>query len=231
MHSFEHYMPPSASTAVHPRPRLRLSADVRAAKLLDSALLEFSNCGYAAATVEAVANRAGLSKSGFYAHFSSKEAVFETLLENLLMPRIPNVWAGLEQGVPLRDVIDAYIDSSYEQLLAPTSIALLKVMIADSHRLVHLSQRWERSVLDPYLRVQQDLIDRCVARGLMRRSPMTDRFSMVISPVIFLSIRAMAMLDADADEVAHQRESHRELLYMLLEPSPANCTCGFCPSN
>lgn len=228
MYRFEHHMPPSASTAVHPRPRLRLSADVRAAKLLDSALLEFSNCGYAAATVEAIANRAGLSKSGFYAHFSSKEAVFETLLDNLLMPRAANVWAGLEQGVPLREVIDGYIDNAYEQLLAPTSIALLKVMIADSHRLAYLSKRWEKSMLDPYIRVQQDTIDRCVERGLVRRSSMTDRFSMAISPLVFLSVRAMVMLDADADEVACQRESHRVLLYMLLEPSPAKCTCGFC---
>ena len=101
-------------------------------------------------------------------------------------------------------------------------------MIADSHRLAYLSKRWEKSMLDPYIRVQQDTIDRCVERGLVRRSPMTDRFSMAISPLVFLSVRAMVMLDADADEVACQRESHRELLYMLLEPSPAKCTCGLC---
>ncbi len=201
-----------------PRSRQRMSPQIRSANLLDAALVEFSTHGYTAATVEAIAHRAGLSKSGFYAHFPSKEAVFEALLGNLLMPRGCNPWQTLEDGVPVREVVDSFIDNAYEQLLSPTAITLLKVMIADNKRVAPLSQRWERSVLDPYLRVQQDVIDRCVAHGLLRRSPMTERFTMAISPLIYMAIRAMVLESADPDEVDRQRESHRQLLYLLLEP-------------
>lgn len=198
--------------------RQRMAPEMRVTRLLDAALVEFSANGYMAATVEAIARRAGLSKSGFYAHFPSKEAVFEALLGNLLMPRFRNPWQALENGVPVREVIDGFIDNAYEQLLSPTAITLLKVMIADNKRVAPLSQRWERSVLGPYLRVQQDVIDRCVARGLLRRNPMTERFTMAISPLIYMAIRAMVLENADPDEVARQRESHRQLLYLLLEP-------------
>lgn len=195
-----------------------MSPQVRSANLLDAALVEFSTHGYMAATVEAIAHRAGLSKSGFYAHFPSKEAVFEALLGNLLMPRFRNPWQALEDGVPIREVIDGFIDNAYEQMLSQTVIALMKVMIADHGRVAHLTRRWERLVLDPYIRAQQDVIDRCVARGLVRRNPMTERFTMAISPLIYMAIRAMVLESADPDEVARQRESHRQLLYLLLEP-------------
>ncbi len=33
-----------------------------------------------------------------------------------------------------------------------------------------------------------------------------------------MAIRAMVLESADPDEVARQRESHRQLLYLLLEP-------------
>ncbi len=198
--------------------RQRMAPEMRATRLLDAALVEFSANGYTAATVEAIARRAGLSKSGFYAHFPSKEAVFEALLDNQLMPRFGNPWQALENGVPVREVIDGFIDNAYEQLLSPTAITLLKVMIVDNKRVAPLSRRWERSVLDPYLRVQQDVIDRCVARGLLRSNPMTERFTMAISPLVYMAIRAMVLESANSDEVARQRESHRQLLYLLLEP-------------
>ena len=60
--------------------RVRLAADVRSEKILDSALAEFSRHGYLATTIEDIARGAGLVKSGFYDHFRSKEVVFETLL-------------------------------------------------------------------------------------------------------------------------------------------------------
>ncbi|MGL6234836.1 MAG: TetR/AcrR family transcriptional regulator [Segniliparus sp.] len=48
----------------------------REAALLDAAVLEFSLCGYAATSVEAVAARAGVSKSLIHAYFDTKEGLY-----------------------------------------------------------------------------------------------------------------------------------------------------------
>ena len=63
--------------------RRRLPPAVRVGQILDAALQEFSQAGYAGARMDDIALRAGLSKGGLYAHFDSKEAVFEALLERL----------------------------------------------------------------------------------------------------------------------------------------------------
>lgn len=66
------------------RKRVRLTPDIRIGLILDAALAEFSRNGFAATRIEDIAAHAGLSKAGLYAHFASKEAIFEALLVRTL---------------------------------------------------------------------------------------------------------------------------------------------------
>src|SRR5262245_40274244 len=52
----------------------------RPAELLDAALNEFFEKGFAAARLEDIAARAGVSKGTIYLYFDSKEDVFEALV-------------------------------------------------------------------------------------------------------------------------------------------------------
>ena len=52
--------------------------------LLDAARAEFSRAGLAAARVEDIARRAGVSKGAFYLHFDSKEAAFLAIVQRFL---------------------------------------------------------------------------------------------------------------------------------------------------
>jgi AcrR family transcriptional regulator len=50
-------------------------------RLLDAALFEFSREGYAGASVRGITRLLGMRESGFYAHFSSKQAAYDALFE------------------------------------------------------------------------------------------------------------------------------------------------------
>jgi AcrR family transcriptional regulator len=52
--------------------------------LLEAARAEFARAGLAAARVEDVARRAGVSKGAFYLHFASKEDAFREILQRFL---------------------------------------------------------------------------------------------------------------------------------------------------
>jgi AcrR family transcriptional regulator len=56
-------------------------AEATRAKLLEAALRVISRNGYERATVDAIAEAAGVSKGAFYGHFPSKEAAFSTLMQ------------------------------------------------------------------------------------------------------------------------------------------------------
>lgn len=66
--------------------RRRLPATVRATQILDAALRVFAEKGIAASRIDDIAAVAGLSKGGIYAHFKSKEEIFEALLTRATSP-------------------------------------------------------------------------------------------------------------------------------------------------
>jgi len=53
-------------------------------RILDAALETFARSGYDAASVSEICRQAGVTKGGFYHHFSSKQALFLELLERWL---------------------------------------------------------------------------------------------------------------------------------------------------
>lgn len=84
---------PSAPTA---RPsRVRLKPEVRSRLILEAAQVEFGAKGFTATRIEDIAARAGLTKTGVYAHFPGKGAIFEALLDQVLLnarPETAAVW-------------------------------------------------------------------------------------------------------------------------------------------
>jgi AcrR family transcriptional regulator len=64
------------------RPRLRLAPELRRGEILDGALAEFSERGYAQATLEHVAERIGVTKGCLYHHFESKEQLLVELIRD-----------------------------------------------------------------------------------------------------------------------------------------------------
>src|SRR5690242_704885 len=58
----------------------RLGARDGREALLNAAMEVFAASGYAPATVDAIAQAAGMSKAGFYWHFESKEAIFTAMI-------------------------------------------------------------------------------------------------------------------------------------------------------
>jgi AcrR family transcriptional regulator len=70
----------STATSAGPGPR-RLTADARRRQLFDVALALFAEHGYAATTMDDIAEAAGVTKPLVYQHFDSKRALYLELLD------------------------------------------------------------------------------------------------------------------------------------------------------
>jgi AcrR family transcriptional regulator len=77
-------------------PRVVKHPDVRRSELLDCAQALFFERGYERTTVGDIIEKAGVSKGGFYHHFSSKEEMLEALAARLAQEAVARVQDVLE---------------------------------------------------------------------------------------------------------------------------------------
>ncbi|MFJ5428061.1 TetR/AcrR family transcriptional regulator [Pectobacterium actinidiae] len=197
------------------RKRVRLSPEVRRQQILDAALVEFSALGFAGATTARIARRAGTTQSNIYVHFADKEEIFETLLRQVLVPN-KGLWAPIEEGRNASEVIDTFLNDAYERMTA-TSIATIRLLITEGHRVPDLIRRWFNEAVEPVRAEQHRRIEQYVAAGKMKPSPLSKDFSFITSPLVHAAVMTMIFPeDIARNAITQIRETHRQSLHLLL---------------
>lgn len=221
--------PAPDATARQPRNR-RLPAQERQDQILDAALLVFSERGFGAARMDDIAERAGMSKGGLYAHFRSKEAVFEAVLQRMLMPDLlfsEQVAGSAEADVALQDssslasAIDEFLERAYGRLKDERFVRTLHLLIAEGPRAPHALKPWNLRHAE-LLRKQQAAVTQAVSSGQLRDSALTDMVQLIHAPVLLAAILRF-LQDAESVQVtlAKLRAAHRRLLLESLAPKAA----------
>ena len=209
----------ASETGQAPAARRRLAPQVRVTQILDAALAEFSDHGFAATTMDDIARRCGLSKGGLYAHFASKDEIFEALLHRSLAP--PQ-W----QGAPAPAVQEGtrafarwLVDRLHADLLErPAAVVTLRLLAAERGRVKELVELWEHNVMRPnvallaqLLRARSDCLG--LPPSIIVREPW-----LVVSPLMH-ALLTRVILDRDPlMDIDGLRDSHVELLCELLDP-------------
>ena len=206
-------------TAKKPRRRY-LPAAKRKQEILDAALTEFASNGYSSTTMESIAASAKISKAGIYAHYRSKEEIFQALMMTVLTPAKPvdSSWMPETDNPSVEDIVDAFLAQQYDKLEDPAVLTTFRLLISESVRVPELIQHWHSQVIDRRVQRDQLIVDECVRRGLLRKSPITDNFFLAAAPSLQWVILAVLFNDTDTDRLHNLRHAHRELLLELLRP-------------
>ena len=113
--------------------------------IVDAAARVFLEQGYGAASMDAIAAEAVVSKQTVYSHFGSKEALFEAIIQGKcreLMPPDSLKWsAGQDHEKTLRLFAHGFLMT----ILAAPSTALFRVVIAESVRFPELAAIFYRA--------------------------------------------------------------------------------------
>ncbi|MDN5862221.1 MAG: TetR/AcrR family transcriptional regulator [Salinisphaera sp.] len=115
------------------------AANPRVRRILSAAQGSFASHGYSTASMDAIADKAGVSKATVYAHFDSKERLFEAVVirecEDFLQRlEIP---ADVEQ-MPLRPALQRIAANFLELILTTRALSIYRIAIAESRRFPRL---------------------------------------------------------------------------------------------
>lgn len=202
------------------RTRFRRRKEDRPGEITEAAMAEFSERGYDATPVAAVAKRAGVSKGLLYLYFKTKEDLFKAVVRNFIAPKLQ----ALEKAVAESDLTASdflrgpFLDFARDLPRSRVRF-LLRLMIAEGHKHPDLTRWYWENVVSHALDALRALIARGVRDGEFRPSAL-DRFpQLLISPVVFsvlwtLVFQKHQKLDTDALLEAH--------VEMLLDTVGAN---------
>ena len=198
-------------------PRRRLPADVRAGQILDAALVEFSACGYAAARMDDIARRCGLSKGGIYVHFKAKDELFAALLERSLTPQALDE-AEAPAALGPRALAEWLVDNLYSTIGHPGSVATLRLLIAEGDRVPALVSLWQQNVIQP----RMDTLARIVqSQPWAQGSVLACEPWLVISPLVHALVAQLVPSTCGPHSIEDFRKGHVTMLCALLEERAA----------
>ncbi|MBP5979907.1 MAG: TetR/AcrR family transcriptional regulator [Halomonas sp.] len=199
------------------RKRTRLPPEVRRQYILDAALDEFSMSGFEGATVERIARQAGITKAGLYAHFTSKEALFEALLDTIMLPiAADNVWS-LSSASTLEAAIDSFLDTLYGDDKSTRRLTIMRLLIVESGRNPQRVQQWYQQTYRPYIEKRQRVLESYLRQHTSHTALTPGQIALAFSPAVLAMFWQMIIGgESAASEIAAIKASHREVMLRLL---------------
>lgn len=140
--------------------------EARRHALMAAAAAVFIRDGYAAASMDRVAQEAGMSKRTLYRLFPSKAALFEATIHDSLIP--PLLDPGLAPEPELHLALARMLEAAGRHLLALRPAGIFRLVIAEQGRSPELAETFHRVLVRRGATALQRLIALEMERGRLR---------------------------------------------------------------
>jgi AcrR family transcriptional regulator len=189
------------------RRRTRLDPATRRAAILDEALIAFGERGYAETALTDVGRGIGVSKSGVYHYFETKEALFEAVLRERVVPIIVADEALVAEHVgSARELVATLVRRLWEVTSTPAQARLALVAQMELPRFPAAAELFMREVILRWRAVLRVALVRGIERGEFADTLDADALAEEIPMMVIGVVTAQLVLGAFApSEVTEAR--------------------------
>jgi AcrR family transcriptional regulator len=151
------------------QPKFQRRAEDRPGEICSAALEVFSEKGFAAAKLDEIARRAGVSKGTLYLYFKDKEDLFRAVVRTTVVPNIDAMRATVEGAdLPFAQVVRIVLPG-FAAITGRVRLgAVAKMVIGESRNFPELAKVWHDEVVTKALGMIGGLIERAQAKGEVR---------------------------------------------------------------
>jgi AcrR family transcriptional regulator len=151
------------------RPKFQRRAEDRPREICSAALELFAEKGFAAAKLDEIAKRAGVSKGTLYLYFTDKEQLFRAVVRNTIAPNLETVRTSLIQtGLPFAELVRLFLANFVEMKKRVPIGAVAKMVISESRNFPELARVWHDEVVSKGIGTVIALIEMAQAKGEVR---------------------------------------------------------------
>jgi AcrR family transcriptional regulator len=190
-----------------------VAPEVRRQAILEAALSEFAERGFAAARLDDVAARAGVAKGTLYLYFQSKEALFEALIRNAVSPLLAQVGkVAAAPGLPPTKALETFFALFEREVLGTDRKLLLRLIISEGVRFPALAEIYYREVVAKGLRLMRGLAQRAAKDGSFATAAPARYPQLIVAPLLIAVIWDALFAKIDPLDVAGLLRAHLEVL-------------------
>lgn len=171
------------------QPRWRRRKEARPQEIVDAALDVFIERGFAAARLEEIAARAGVSKGTLYLYFPNKEELFKAVIRSAIVPNLEMAerLLGHFPG-PSMEILRQVLEGIGGRVMATKVGGIPKLMIAEAGNFPDLARFYLDEVIGRGFRVIGAVLERGIARGEFRPVNVEHTVRLVIAPILMIAL-------------------------------------------
>jgi AcrR family transcriptional regulator len=195
--------------------RWRRRKEARPQEILNAALTVFAEKGFAAARMDDIAARAGVTKGTIYLYFDGKEAVFKTLVRESIgdtLGRVVEAASSFEGFAA--DLLRTILRTIGQFMRISDRIVLPKIVIAEFGNFPELARFYREEVVEKGLAALGSVISRGIARGEFRKVAPEHAARLCIAPILLAAVwrTTFAQTDTQTYDLEGLIETHIDVL-------------------
>lgn len=150
-------------------PKWRRRKTARPGEIIAAALEVFAEKGFAAAKLDDIAERAGVSKGALYLYFETKDDIFRAVVRDAVAPNFQIIRQMAESFDGSFAELAPMILARAAGLMSRTKLpAVAKMVIGESRNFPDLARIWHDTIVFVALNVMTELIAKAQAKGEVR---------------------------------------------------------------
>jgi AcrR family transcriptional regulator len=205
------------------QPRWQRRAEDRPREICAAALEVFAEKGFAAARLDEIARRAGVSKGTLYLYFKDKEDLFRAVVRDAIVPNVAAITEAIStMRAPFADVVRMFLAGFAEREARLPLGAVAKMVIGESRNFPELARVWHDEVASKAIGGLAAFVKGAQERGEVRAGdPRLYAFSLM-GPMVLGALWRATLVPAGGeplDLVELSRQHAEAVLLGVLEPA------------
>lgn len=183
-----------------PEPKWQRRADDRPREICAAALDVFAEKGFAAAKLEDIARRAGVSKGTLYLYFADKAELFRAVVRDAIAPNVQAIATAVSAiDAPFADMVRMFLARFAEREAQLPVGAVAKIVIGESRNFPELARVWHDEVASKAIAALSALIERAQQRGEARPGDPRLYALSLVGPMVLGALWRATLVPAGAE--------------------------------
>lgn len=182
------------------KPSYQRRKEDRPQEITEAAFSVFAEKGYAAARVDEVAQRAGVSKGLTYLYFKTKEELFKAVVKSVVVRRVDALIEAVETTeMSSEEFIRGPLADFMKGIPGSPVAVVIKLLISEGQRHPDLVDYYWDHVVSKGLEAITLFVRRGVERGEFRDTAVSDLPQLVLAPMMLSIIWRLLFTKRDLD--------------------------------